>query len=92
MQGNGEQKIIYDNPLALFDVVKYTIECESSFNSDIKKSSTKMVYVDDLFDSGFDNIDNNDNFDNRDENQREEDFDDLDDNQNEEFDNPDDQS
>lgn len=36
VQGNGEQKIIYDNPLALFDVVKYTIECESSFNSDIK--------------------------------------------------------
>lgn len=92
VQGNGEQKIIYDNPLAFFDVVKYTIECESSFNSDIKKSSTKLVYVDDLFDSGFDNIDNNDNFDNHDENQREEDFDDLDDNQNEEFDNLDDQS
>ncbi len=92
VQGNGEQKIIYDNPLAFFDVVKYTIECESSFNSDIKKSSTKMVYVDDLFDSDFDNIDNNDNLDNHDENQREEDFDDFDDKQNEEFDNPDDQS
>lgn len=84
VQGNGEQKTIYDTPLAFFDVVKYTIECEISSNSDIKKSSTKLVYVDDLFDNGFDNIDNNDNFDNQDENQREEDFDDLDDNRNEE--------
>lgn len=95
VQGNGEQKIIYDTPLAFFDVVKYTIECEISSNADIKKSSTKLVYVDDLFDNHFDNSDNNDNFDNfdnQDENQREDDFDNLDDNQNEEYENLDDQS
>ncbi len=92
VQGNSEQKTIYDTPLAFFDVVTYTVECEISSNADIKKSSTKLVYVDDLFDNGFDNIDNNDNFDNQDENQREEDFDYLDDNQNEEYENIDEQS
>lgn len=58
IQGNGEQMTIYDTPLAFFDVVKYTVECEISSNSDIKKSSTKLVYVDDLFDNGFDNNNN----------------------------------
>lgn len=76
LQGDGEQKIFYDTPLAFFDVVKYTVECHISSNSDIKKSSTKLVYVDDLFDNDFNN---NDNYDNQDENQQKEDIDNLDD-------------
>ena len=48
--GDGENIRIYDTPLAFFDVVEYTIECYITFNEDIKKSSTKLVYVDDLID------------------------------------------